>query len=208
MSALRCVCRCKFASQCNKHGLNRFRTTSAYDAMSSCTSNVVILNVDSVYYMSFMIWKCEARIWIRGCLASKQYFNHPQRLVFQTTLSHLNSWRLPRSDSQECAKASGRDGGEISRVVLKFQSGCQSAPIRSSDVMYCMACYCTACIACYCYCTATSFQCRRLSESKSALFNPYTGMRGKAASFFKCPFPQVVVILIKCSRLIPFKGGG
>uniref|UniRef100_A0A674AUF0 Potassium voltage-gated channel, KQT-like subfamily, member 5b n=1 Tax=Salmo trutta TaxID=8032 RepID=A0A674AUF0_SALTR len=43
-----------------------------YDSMSSCncTSNIVIINADAVYAMSFMIWRCEVHIWTHGCLAA------------------------------------------------------------------------------------------------------------------------------------------
>ena len=42
-----------------------------YNGMSSCncTSDIVIINGDTVYYMRFMIWKCEVHIWTHGCLA-------------------------------------------------------------------------------------------------------------------------------------------
>ena len=38
--------------------------------MSSCdcTSNIVIINVATVYDMSFMIWRCEVHIWTHWCL--------------------------------------------------------------------------------------------------------------------------------------------
>lgn len=47
-----------FSSQYNKHRLILFRTTQGIMPCHLVTSsNIVIINVDSVYY-SFMIWKC------------------------------------------------------------------------------------------------------------------------------------------------------
>jgi hypothetical protein len=44
-----------------------------YNAMSNCTSNIVIINFDAVYDMSCMIWKCEVHICVRlACMTSKR----------------------------------------------------------------------------------------------------------------------------------------
>jgi hypothetical protein len=42
-----------------------------YDSMSlcNCKLNIVIINIDTVYNMSLLIWKCEVHIWTHGCLA-------------------------------------------------------------------------------------------------------------------------------------------
>ena len=42
-----------------------------YDAMSSCncTSNIVIINLDTVYDRSFMTSRCDVHIWTHCCLA-------------------------------------------------------------------------------------------------------------------------------------------
>ena len=48
----------------NKHRLIPFRTTQGCDAMSSCncTPDTGIINTDTVYDVSFVLWKCEVDI--------------------------------------------------------------------------------------------------------------------------------------------------
>jgi hypothetical protein len=55
----------------NSQTSHSVQNNAGYDAMSSCncTSNIVTINVDTVYDMHGRIWKCEVHIWIHRRLA-------------------------------------------------------------------------------------------------------------------------------------------
>ena len=100
-------------------------------------SNIVIINVDMVYDISLMIWKCEVNVWTHGCLAwlydikSVIYYN-PQLFIFSVLLIYSFSFTQTIFFFENC----------------QVQNGCQSNPIQrceeqslSSDVMYSMLLY-------------------------------------------------------------------
>ena len=101
----------------------------------NCTSNIEIINVDTVYDMSSMIWKCEVHIWTYGCMAclydikalfiiilnASSFKIHQVIFMYRISLSdnkHLQ--KLPR-----CRKGWGHF---LSRALLKFRMAVSENP--------------------------------------------------------------------------------
>lgn len=73
------------------------------------TCHLVIINIDTVYGNSFMIWKCEVHIWgvWLGCMRSKLYSLNSS----MSTLSPLNLQNFPHPDNKTFAKVPQLAGG-------------------------------------------------------------------------------------------------
>jgi hypothetical protein len=112
-SYFRCVVRCSFPSQYNKQA-HSVQNNPGYDVMSyrNYTSNIVIINVDTVYYTSFMIRKCYLESRVFGLLVRHQrHFYNPQCLIFQNTLSLRDLQHVLHSNNKTFAKVDQLAGG-------------------------------------------------------------------------------------------------
>jgi hypothetical protein len=133
----------------------------------NCTSNIVIVNVDTVYDMSFMIWKCEMHIWTHGCLACVYDIKEISfKIHWVLVILHSDNLFGPK-----VAQIAGGMGATSCRVQC---SSSERLSIKThTDLFKQRPWALTSCIVCYCI--DTVFQFRHLSVSKSAIFNPYTG---------------------------------
>ena len=132
----------------------------------NCTSN----SERKRWHCIWVLWYgIVMRTWVYGLLVWHQSGIHynPQRLMFQNTLSHLNLQHYSLSGNKTFCPIAGRDVGNLlSRVVLKFRTSVIQNPFRAVKRR---AWALTSFILCYC--TATAFQLRRLSVTKSAMAN-------------------------------------
>ena len=105
------------------------QNSPGYNAMASCncTSNIVIINVGTVYDMSFMIWKCEVHIWTQGYLACL----YDIKAVFIIIVLSFKIVLLIYIISKYARVARLAEGWGQLLVMhgAQFQNGCQSKPI-------------------------------------------------------------------------------
>ena len=95
----------------------------------SHTSTIVILNVDTVYYMGFTVWNCEKHIGFTGvwlaCLTSTWYLlksstSHLSKYIESSSVTVFPPLRQPKRCSS--CPITIKDGGNfLSHAVVKFR---------------------------------------------------------------------------------------
>jgi hypothetical protein len=148
MSAYRCMCHGKFSSQSTNIGSFMFRTTQDMSSCN-CTWNIGIINVDTVNYMSLMIWKCEVHIWIYGCLTCLYDIKAICIILFITLFFHFHFF--PPNSVNKIFEQVSQLAGEMWELVARgaqVQNNCQLIPIQRceaqclrSEVIYSMLLY-------------------------------------------------------------------
>ena len=77
----------------------------------NCTSNMMIINIDIVYDMSFILWKCEVHIWTDRCLAGLYDIKGVFIIVQNTSSPQFTAFpSFPNKTSAEVAQLAGGKG--------------------------------------------------------------------------------------------------
>ena len=99
-----------------------------YNAVSSCnsTSNTVIVDVDTVYYIKCMIWKMDSRVFGLLCMTLKLHLLSSSMSHLWKYVKSLSFTAFPSPSQQQMCKSRpiiGRDWGNfLLRAVLKFKT--------------------------------------------------------------------------------------
>jgi hypothetical protein len=130
---------------------------------------IVIINVDTVCH-EFHMEICSAHLGSGVWLACDIIVLFVI-ILNVSSLKNTFSPSLRQQTSSSSCLISGRDGGNfLLHAVLKFRTAVSQNP---SSAVTCRAWALMSFLACYC--TATVFQFRSLSVSKTAIFNLYMG---------------------------------